>query len=309
MGLREDREYLEQQREARFALKESAEKQAQEDAYKLYEARENAKLAHEAMFEHYHEYKNDVKKTLLTEALMNIYKDSIFHINERENAICESLLGNYINETGVDTLLKNMKFSESGLLHDIYDNVNKYYQKITEDAEPEDITTQTIKPEDVDAFWKDIDKSNDIDDITSMIRLRVSDAEENFINKNAEDKEDVKSILKNTADRIQSAKETNDNDYSESVEESEMALAKQQIYKVQHESHRSVFDRMVRNLSESALANDDARKHFTQENGRLDMDAIVESARCMYTLLEMVSTLQIEKVDAQYIEDTLKSIG
>jgi hypothetical protein len=28
----------------------------------------------------------------------------------------------------------------------------------------------------------------------------------------------------------------------------------------------------------------------------------------MYTLLEMVATLQLEKVDQQYIEDTLKSI-
>lgn len=304
MGLREDREYLEQQREARFALKEQAERQAQEELDKLREAREDARLAREALLEHYYDYKDDVKKTLLTEALMNIYKGSIYHISDRENAICESLLGNYIEETGAPKLLKNMKFSESGLLHDIYDNVNKYYQKITEDAEVDDVTTQTIKPEDISNFWKDIDKANDVDDITSMIRLRVSDAEENFVNKNAQDKEDIKSILKNTADRIQSAKATNDNDYSEAVEESETRLANQEIYQIQHESHRSVFDRMVRNLSESAIGN----KEYTLENGRLDMNAIVESARCMYTLLEMVSTLQIEKVDSDYIEETLKSI-
>ena len=287
MGLREDREYLEQQREARFALKEQAERQAQEELDKLREAREDARLAREALLEHYYDYKDDVKKTLLTEALMNIYKGSIYHISDRENAICESLLGNYIEETGVPKLLKNMKFSESGLLHDIYDNVNKYYQKITEDAEVDDVTTQTIKPEDISNFWKDIDKANDVDDITSMIRLRVSDAEENFVNKNAQDKENIKSILKNTADRIQSAKATNDNDYSEAVEESETRLANQEIYQIQHESHRSVFDRMVRNLSESVIGN----KEYTLENGRLDMNAIVESARCMYTLLEMVSTL------------------
>lgn len=304
MGLREDREYLEKQREARFALKEQAEKQAQEEWNKIYEARENAKLVGEALFEHYYEYKNDVKKTLLTEALMNIYKGSIFHINERENALCEALLGNYIEETGVSKILKNMKFSESGLLHDIHDNVDKYYKKITEDADMDDISTQTIKPEDVSEFWKDIDKSNNVDDITSMIRLRVSDAEENFVNKNAQDKENIKSILKNTADRIQSAKATNDNDYSEAVEESEMKIANDEIYTIQHESHRSVFDRMVRNLSEAVIGNEE----YTLENGRLDMDAIVESARCMYTLLEMVSTLQIEKVDSQYIEDTLRSI-
>lgn len=308
MGLREDREYLEKQRAVRFALKEQAEKQAREELDKIREAKENALLAEEALFEHFYNYKNDVKKLLLTEALMNIYKGSIFHISDRENTICESLLGNYIEENGVPKLMKNMKFSESGILHDIYDNVNKYYKKITEDAEMDDVTTQTIKPEDVTEFWKDIDSSNDVDDITSLIRLRVSDAEENFVNKNAQDKENVKSILKNTADRIQSAKATNDNDYSEAVEESEMRIANNDIYRIQHESHRSVFDRMVRNLSESVMKDEGTRKEYTLENGRLDMDAIVESARCMYTLLEMVSTLQLEKVDSAYIEETLASI-
>ena len=65
---------------------------------------------------------------------------------------------------------------------------------------------------------------------------------------------------------------------------------------------------MVRNISESVIKNEEIKEEFTTDNGRLDMDKIVESARCMYTLLEMVSTLQIEKVDSNYIEEALKSI-
>ena len=99
-----------------------------------------------------------------------------------------------------------------------------------------------------------------------------------------------------------------DNDYAEEVEESETRLAKNKIYQIQHEGHRSVFDRMVRNLSEAALKNEDAKGTLIDESGKLDMDAIVESARCMYALLETVSTIQLEKVDIKYIEDTLKSI-
>ena len=44
------------------------------------------------MFEHYHQYKDDVKKTLLTEALIRIYESSIYHNNDREKVVCESLL-------------------------------------------------------------------------------------------------------------------------------------------------------------------------------------------------------------------------
>ena len=65
---------------------------------------------------------------------------------------------------------------------------------------------------------------------------------------------------------------------------------------------------MVRNLSEAALKNEDAKGTLIDESGKLDMDAIVESAHCMYALLETVSTIQLEKVDIKYIEDTLKSI-
>ena len=309
MSYKEDRQYLEEQKAIKLALREKAEQLKIEEENKLREDIDNAKMAHRAMFEHYHQYKEDVKKTLLTEALIRIYEGSIYHINNREKVICEALIGNYINEMGVNPLLRKMKFSESGLLIDIQDKVNQYYHKITEGADPQDLDTQTIKPEDIEAFWKDIDKTNDVEDITNLIRERVSNAEEEFVNKNQEDKEDVKTVLKNTAERVELAKKSNDNDYSEAVEESETRLAKQKIYEIQHEGYRSVFDRMVHKISEAAVKNPNARKNFIQENGRLDMDSIVESARCMYTLLEMISTLQIEKVDEQYITDTLKSIS
>jgi hypothetical protein len=308
MGLREDRNYLKEKKELRKTLAENARKQEIEDINNRYEEHYNAKLIHEAKADRFYEYKKDVKKTLLTEALGRIYKDSIFHITDREAALCESLIGAYIENTGVDTILKNMRFSKSGLLVSIYEAEQKAFDKITDGANADDVDSQTIDPKAIDDFWNQIDKNNDIEDVTNMIRLRVSNAEEEFVNKNQEDKEDIKSILKDTAERVQNAKATNDNDYSDAVEESEMNLAKDKIYRIQHESYHNVFDRMVRNISESVIKNEEIKQEFTLENGRLDMDKIVESARCMYTLLEMVSTLKIENVDSEYVEEALKSI-
>lgn len=239
---------------------------------------------------------------------MKIYEGSFHNITEREHVLCEALMEQYIQDTGTTQLLKNMKFSDSFLLRKIHEEVNDFASDITADATADNPDSQVIDPEKVDSFWKAIDKSEDIEDITNLIRMRVSNAEEDFINKNQEDKEDVKTVLKQTAARVQAANGSNDNDYSEAVEESETRLAKDRIYKIQHESHHNVFDRMVRNLSEVALTNEEAKKEFLAENGHLDVEKIVESARCMYTLLEMVGTIQLEKVDQQYIEDTLKSI-
>lgn len=308
MGLREDREALAERKAERESLKEAAEKQRREDFDKAIIEHEDMIAAHEAKIDRFYAYKDDVKKTLVKEALLNIYEASFNRLTKRSKAICESLIGQYVNEVGVAQLLKNMKLSESSLLHTIQEAVDEYYEDITADANAEEISTQVIRPEKVEDFWKQIDKSEDMEDITSMIRLRVSDAEEDFINKNKEDKANVNTILKNTAERVANAKASNDNEYADAVEESESRLAKDAIYKVQHESHRSIFDRMVRNLSEAAIAHEELKNEYIQENGRLNMENIVESARCMYTLLEMVSAIGLEKVDQAYIEDTLKSI-
>lgn len=308
MGIREDREFLQLHKAEREAIKENAEKQKREDFNNAVIAHEDVKMAHEAKLDRFYQYKDDVKRTLVKEALMNIYEGSMGNMTPREKVLCEHLLDQYITETTVPQLLKNMKYSKSALLMTIQEQTDVYYKKITEDAVADDIDTQTIKPEDIKDFWEGIDKSEDIGSITDLIRMRVANAEEDFVNQNQQDKENIKTILKQTANRVQNAKETNDNDYAEVVEESESRIAKNQIYKIQHEGRHNVFDRMVRNLSEVAMSNEEAKKEYLQENGRLDVDKIVESARCMYTMLEMVATLQIENVDQQYIEDTLKSI-
>ena len=308
MSVKEDREYLNDIKNKRDALKEKVQKEAFNAYNSAIIEREDLKAAHEAKLNAFYEYKDNVKSLLVSRALYGIYEKSLVNPNPRESKIGKVLIDNYVNEVGASKLLRNMKFSESALLLEIKDAVEDFYDRITDDATAEDVSTQTIKPEDIEDFWKQIDKSEDIQDITDLIRLRVSGAEEDFVNKNQEDKENVKTILKQTADRVKNAEETNDNDYAEAVEESETRIAKDKIYKIQHEGHRSVFDRMVRNISESAIKNEDAKKEFMLKNGRLDMDKIVESARCMYALLEMVSSLNIEKVDEAYIEQTLKSI-
>ena len=308
MSNKEDREYLANARENRESLKENARKEALDQYNKSVIEREDLRAAHEAKLDRFYEYKNDVKNVLLSEALMGIYKKSMVNPSERELRLGKTLIENYVKETGAAKLLRNMKFSESAILLEVKDAVENFYNSITDDADAEEISTQTIKPEVIDDFWKQIDKSDDMEDITDLIRLRVSDAEEEFVNKNQEDKQNVKTILQQTATRVQNAKAGNDNDYAEAVEESETRLAKDAIYRIQHEGNHNVFDKMVRNISEAAIKDENAKKEFVLENGRLDMDKIVESARCMYTLLEMVSTLKIENVDEKYIEETLKSI-
>lgn len=307
MSLREDRQYLAEQRKAKEEAAKLARQKSINEFNQHIVEEENQKMAFNKSVDKLFEFKANVKKSLIKKMLMELCVGSIPNYTHREYSICENLIENYISEVGETALLKNMRFSENGFLRTCWSEINSHYKTITEDA-TRDEDTQYIDSGSLDDFWKDVDNTEDIDDITNLIRMRVSNAEENFVNRNQQDKENVKTVLKQTADRVQMAKDTNDNDYAESVEESETRIAKDKIYKIQHEGYRSVFDRMVRNLSEAAVKNKDAKGSLIDENGKLNMDSIVESARCMYSLLETIGTIQLEKVDNKYIEDTLKSI-
>lgn len=307
MSLREDRQYLAEQRKAKEEAAKLARQKSINEFNQHIVEEENQKMAFNKSVDKLFEFKANVKKSLIKKMLMELCVGSIPNYTHREYSICENLIENYISEVGETALLKNMRFSENGFLRTCWSEINSHYKTITEDA-TRDEDTQYIDSGSLDDFWNDVDNTEDVDDITNLIRMRVSNAEENFVNRNQQDKENVKTVLKQTADRVQMAKDTNDNDYAESVEESETRIAKDKIYKIQHEGYRSVFDRMVRNLSEAAVKNKDAKGSLIDENGKLNMDSIVESARCMYSLLETIGTIQLEKVDNKYIEDTLKSI-
>lgn len=307
MSLREDRQYLAEQRKAKEEAAKLARQKSINEFNQHIVEEENQKMAFNKSVDKLFEFKANVKKSLIKKMLMELCVGSIPNYTHREYSICENLIENYISEVGETALLKNMRFSENGFLRTCWSEINSHYKTITEDA-TRDEDTQYIDSGSLDDFWKDVDNTEDVDDITNLIRMRVSNAEENFVNRNQQDKENVKTVLKQTADRVQMAKDSNDNNYAESVEESETRIAKDKIYKIQHEGYRSVFDRMVRNLSEAAVKNKDAKGSLIDENGKLNMDSIVESARCMYSLLETIGTIQLEKVDNKYIEDTLKSI-
>lgn len=305
---KEDKEFLDKKKKEKEIKEKVQKKRDKEKLDKKIIEREDEKAKHEAAVKQFYDYKNNVKKILIKKALMELCTRSIHNINKRERLICENLVESYINDVGTAVLLKNMKFSRSKMLRNLRESIDNYYTIITEGSTASDENTQTISNTNVENFWADIDKSEDIDDITNLIRMRVSNAEEEFINKNQEDKNRIKTVLNQTASRIQNAKETDNEEYADEVEESATRLAKNKIYQIQHEGNRNIFDKMVRKFSKAVLTNDKLKAEYLSESHKLDIGKILESVRCIYTLLETVSTIKLENVDAQYIKETIDSI-
>lgn len=309
MGLlRENALAIDKNRKEREALAEAAAKEIKKERQMEAEKRYVIKEAEEKKINEFAEYKQNVKKVIVTEALKRIYMGSMVNPSSSEKSIGEALIGNYINEKGVDTIIESFHRSNTAFLDSLYESCNMYYESETENADKDDPSTMVINRKNAGEILDKTFDSDDIDDITNTIRLRVSGAEEEFVNKNQMDKANIESILADTQKRIADAKMDNDNDYAEVISNEASSIARDKIYKIRHEGFRNVFHQMVLNLSEAALKNPELRDQYSADAGRLDMDKIVESVRCMYTMLEMVSTLKMENVDAQYIKETIESI-
>ena len=182
--------------------------------------------------------------------------------------------------------------------------------EITNDTK-EDVTGQDLNPETKEEMLDKLEQEEDTDTAIDIIAQRISKAEEEFIKKNAQDKQKIEDIVDDINDRINGAK-ADPNNSDEDVEEIEQEAAiemKRKISKIRDDRPHTVFEMMVRQLSEGIMNDTGAiNEEYTDENGKINMDTVVEVAKCVYGFLEFVNTCQLERVDEAYIKHVIESI-
>lgn len=252
----------------------------------------------------YNDFKEDVKFEVLHKTLTRLCENSLRNPTDEQINACSNLIESYIKDNGMYNVLRRMSNSRNLLLRELAEDIKNTSEELIDNAQ-EDEEGYTINKETIDDFIKEIDNNDDINDVTNIIRLRVSNAEEDFVNKNEQDNENIKTILKDTAERVKNAKDDNDNDYAEEIEESEMRIASKEIYKIQHENRNSVFDRIVKTIAKNSLL---TSNEAVTDGNKINVEAVVDIAKSVYTVLEMFSATLLEKVDDEYINDTINSL-
>lgn len=338
---KEDYKFIQESYNLREENKRNAIKNAREARMNFLNEHDQMIERREAKANALYEFRNVVKESLVRRFLNGIIIESMNAPSIEEQSLCEVLVGNYVRENGADEIMKRCRLSRDFYLNEVASCYKKYYKSIVEDAttdsqpissdkeisdeldttknddlESKESTEDKINNDNplvmntpkVEEFWKEIDANPETNDITNTIRLRVANAEEEFINRVQQDKENINDILKDTAERVKTAQETGKDDYASAVETSESAVARDKIYHIQHEMSRNVFNQMVTAMSESVMKHEDLKNGFLNESGRLDVGKVVDSVRCIYTLMEAVSYLKIENVDEEYIKNTLASM-
>ena len=158
-------------------------------------------------------------------------------------------------------------------------------------------------------IFDDLEQEEDVKKAVEIISQRVADAEEDFVKRNAEDKKKIDDLIGKISDNIKTVEKISDNDAPESkVAEESVRMYNRQIKNITENRPQKVFEKMVRKLSESAIKDKVLKEAYTLDDGKLDIGGIIESAKVMYGFLEALNTLQLERVDKEYIANVLKEL-
>ena len=262
----------------------------------IYSQRENRIKLERA----YNTFIKDTKTSLLSECMYTLMNKACgYQQNEvQADIIKRNLVNNYIEEQGVDRILSSFK-GKTFMLSEFARIIESTTKSILEKVDKNDTDTFNIEQEEKDKFFDELN-FDDVEEVSSAIKKRVSDAVDEFMYSNIKQKEELKEILTASKEKIDSSK-------NEEVKESYNILAKKAITNLKAKRKVNIFESMVVSLAEASLKNENLKELYAKDN-KLDMDSIVENVTIMYTFLETLNSAQIHNVNESYISDVLKEL-
>lgn len=268
------------------------------------------------------EFLQNVKEGFVTECIMKLYKASVTSpMTKRESVIARNLVTRFVKENGAGDLLntfstKNYLLSEfARICYNAYDKVvetctpfdtatnNSITNSIkgtTIDNHPSDAKEWDLPKNVVDDFYKDL-TTVDCTDASKLIKDRVADAVQSFIDSNAAAKLEYEDIISQAQEKINNAKD-------ETIAEEYSMIAKRKINEMKITRPKNVLNLMVESLTRKVLTDDSYKERYVTEGTTVNMEAVVDDTRLIYTMLEMVSTTRMVNVDEDYIKSYLKSL-
>jgi hypothetical protein len=317
--LKESYAAIQEAKEAKDSIiknKEDAQKKEHELAEsEIEDARDYKKFKEQTLSN----YSEKVYDEMMATALKGIYVSSIQEccggedgLSKSDTALAERLVDNYIKEAGGAKSIIHRVKGKTYFLTRLCEEVEEAHDDAIEDAteDPDKVEMDEIPDEPKEKMFDNLEKEKDVDDAVEIIADRISNAEEDFIKKNAEDKQKIETIVAGINDRIDGVKADNtiSQEDKEAVEQEAALDCKRKTNAVYENRAHSVFETMVQEFSAAIVKDPQLKQQYTNEEGKIDIGNIVGSVKCMYGFLEFVNTTQLEKVDENYIKRVLTEI-
>ena len=262
--------------------------------------RDRAAMYHEALTE-----------KLLCTAFKGIYISALEEttsMSSDDYKLAETMVEKYVKENGAFSILRKME-GKTYLLDFIKEAVEDAVKDSEEKADDMDRETEEVPSEVKDDMFEKLEGEDDVNNAVQVISNRIAAAEEEFIKKNAEDKQKIENIVNDINDRIQAVEDdvTKDEESKADIEESYKIEMNKKVNHIYENRTHSLFDHMVHETA-MGISKDATLKDIYSESGKIDMAKVVTSCKCMYGFLEFVNTIQLDKVDVDYIHKVIKDM-
>lgn len=259
------------------------------------------------------EYSTKILNEMLGTAFKGIYITALERTTELEKndiALAESLVDRFIEEQGgAKTMLIRME-GKTYLQDTLAKIVREAEEEAVENTDDDAKDVAMVPDETKEEMLDKMEKEEDVDNAVELIAQRISDAEEEFIKKNAEDKAKIETIINDINDRIKAVKAdpTMDEETKEEIEQEQTILMKRKTGDVYDNRRHSVFEHMMHEISGNIIKDNELKTIYMTEENRLDVPKIINSVKCMYGFLEFVNTLQLVEVNEAYIKNVLENM-
>lgn len=260
-------------------------------------------------------YLSEIKDTLVFESLNHFYSRSVDQsCYERNEVLMKNNLKNYIKENDAENILGKMRYG-SYLLSEMSCIIDETYKDIMDDSKEDNGGILSPDKEKINDFMKRINNLQSSEDVENVIRMRVADAEEEFITNQMQDKFNTKNIMAQTAQRLDNIKQDTSGDtdqeaidYNTAAEQEAAIDVTKNINKI-IDRDKSVFESMVFILSEAVMKDEGVLHETYAHNNDLNVDSVVESVKCVYALMETLNSLKLEKIDEVYLNNFLSNFA
>lgn len=249
-------------------------------------------------------YLETVRCALLSECMMKLYKESYgAPMIKSDTVFARNMINNFIKENGSIRLMSDWA-TKNYVLSEFSRICTKHYNRLLETCDeifnPEDCPQIRLTSDIGMDFFSDLEDLDTIE-VSKMIRDKVADAMTEFVDNNLSSRLEYEDLLNTAKDQASTAT-------TEEAAASILNAAQRKINEAERIRPKNVFNYMVESLVKSSFKDEALKAKFINET-TVDMEAIVESVKLMYTMLEMVNTTNMVNVDGEYIKRYLQSLS
>ena len=249
-----------------------------------------------------------LRNTLMEDAIYELYSSAMKKVEDRINktfvneGTMHALTYEFIHENGgAAPLIYQMRNRHaSQFMLELSSVIGKTFSTMLEDVIPNDPETYHVD-NDMMKKYNSAVKDCGVEEMSDCIADRVAKAIEDFIDQNARDKNQIIMVLDKTKEKVDSL-HTDD----ESLKESYARIGRRAITEIRNRP-KGLFTEMVSTMAEGVMKDKDLQREF-MEAGHIDIDKIVNKITLMYGFMETVNTLQLVKIDNEYITNLLESM-